>query len=77
VQADKEEARSQLAAATADVESTSQQLAAASSARTHAEQALQEMQQLHDKLVAEQAELQAKVSTHHSLTAAGCMQCAV
>jgi chromosome segregation ATPase len=61
VQADKEEARSQLAAATADVESTSQQLAAASSAHSQAEQALQELQQLHDKLVAEQAELQAKV----------------
>jgi chromosome segregation ATPase len=60
-QADKDEARSQLAAATADVESTSQQLAASSSARSQAEQALQEMQQLHDKLVAEHAELQAKV----------------
>lgn len=59
--ADKEEARSQLAAATASVESTSQQLAAADSARTQAEQAMQELQQLHDKLVAEQAELQAKV----------------
>lgn len=46
------------------MESTSQQLAAADSARTQAEQAMQELQQLHDKLVAEQAELQAKVGAY-------------
>lgn len=64
LQADKEEARSQLATATADVQSSAQQLAAVNSARSQAEQAVQELQQLHDKLVAEQAELQAKVGVH-------------
>eukprot|EP00878_Enallax_costatus_P034691 GHUV01038488.1.p1 GENE.GHUV01038488.1~~GHUV01038488.1.p1 ORF type:complete len:540 (+),score=212.10 GHUV01038488.1:727-2346(+) len=61
MQADKDEARSQLAAATAELEASKQQLAAADTTRSHAEAAVQELQALHDALAAEHAAVQAKV----------------
>lgn len=61
LQADKDDARSQLASTTAELEASKQQLAATDTTRSQAEAALQELQALHDTLAAENASAQAKV----------------
>lgn len=63
-QADKEEIRSQLASATAELEAIKQQLSGADTARSQAEAAMNELQTLHDSLASEHAAVQAKVSSN-------------
>lgn len=76
LQADKDEARSQHAAAVSELEALSQQLATASTAKSQAESAAEELQATHDALVEQHAALQTQVRGMHStqhkkLTAAG------
>lgn len=61
LQADKDEARSQHAAALSELEALSQQLATASTAKSQAESAAEELQATHDALVAQHAALQTQV----------------
>jgi chromosome segregation ATPase len=68
VQADRDEARNQHAAAVTELEALSQQLAAASTGKSQAEAAAQELQAAHDALTAQQAALQAQVCKLHTCT---------
>lgn len=61
-QADRDEARSQHAAALSQLEAQSQQLAEASAAKSHAQAAAEELQAEHDALTAQHTALQAQVS---------------
>lgn len=61
LQADRDEARNQHAAAVTELKALSQQLATASTAKSQAEAAMEELQAAHDALTAQQAALQAQV----------------
>jgi hypothetical protein len=66
LQADRDEARNQHAAAVTELEALSQQLAAASTGKSQAEAAAEELQAAHDALTAQQAALQAQVWKPHT-----------
>ena len=61
LQADKDEARSQHAAAVSETEALAQELAAASTAKSQAEAALQELQATQEGLASQHTALQAQV----------------
>jgi ferric-dicitrate binding protein FerR (iron transport regulator) len=61
LQADKDEARSQHAAAVSELEALTQQLATAATAKGQAEAAAEELQATHDALTAQHTSLQAQV----------------
>lgn len=74
-QADRDEARSQHAAALSQLEVQSQQLAEASAAKSHAEAAAEELQAEHDALTAQHTAQQTQVCQSYELAGTRYLWC--